>query len=309
MLERPDLQDEKIIACLQEKFGLSSVQLLFLPLGADLNTFVYRVGAQDEKSFFLKVRSGDFNESCLKLPELLSDLGVRQIIPPLPTKRGNLWTSLDAYKVILYPFIAGSSGFNVELSDGQWIELGEALKSIHNAAIPEAVSWHIPVETFSAEWRESLKRFMIRIENEVFDDPLTQELVAFLRLKSAVFLDLIWQAEWLATKLRSYSQEVVLCHSDIHAGNILIDPEGAFYIVDWDDPIWAPKERDPMFIGNGIGGVWNKVEEEMLFYEGYGRTEIDNNALAYYRFERIIQDIAIISEKIIATGDRGENLA
>jgi len=309
MLERPQLHDEKIIACLQEKYGLFAVQLLFLPLGADLNTFVYRILAQDEKYYFLKLRSGDFNESSLKLTDILSGLGVRQIIPPLPTKRGSLWASLEAYKVILYPYIEGKNGFDVALSDRQWIAFGEALKSIHKATLPEAVSRHIPVERFSAQWPESLKSFLIRIENEVFDAPLAHELIAFLRLKRPVILDLIRQAEWFAMKLQGYSQQLVLCHSDIHAGNILIDPAGAFYIVDWDEPIWAPKERDLMFVGNGIGGVWNKPEDELLFYEGYGRTEIDSNALAYYRFERIIQDITVISEEISTTGDSGENLA
>jgi hypothetical protein len=46
-----------------------------------------------------------------------------------------------------------------------------------------------------------------------------------------------------------------LCHSDIHAGNILIDVNDDFYIVDWDNPILAPKEHDLMFIGGGQRGV------------------------------------------------------
>jgi len=33
MLEKPDLQDEKIIACLQDEYGLPLVQVAFLPLG------------------------------------------------------------------------------------------------------------------------------------------------------------------------------------------------------------------------------------------------------------------------------------
>ena len=51
----------------------------------------------------------------------------------------------------------------------------------------------------------------------------------------------------------------VLCHSDIHGGNILIADTGELYVVDWDDPILAPKERDLMFIGGGsastAGGI------------------------------------------------------
>ena len=56
VLEKPDLQDENIIACLQDEYGLLVVQIAFLPLGADLNTAVYRVVADDETSYFLKLR-------------------------------------------------------------------------------------------------------------------------------------------------------------------------------------------------------------------------------------------------------------
>ena len=47
MLEKPDLPDEKIIACLQAEYGLRVATIAFLPLGADLNTAVYRVVADD----------------------------------------------------------------------------------------------------------------------------------------------------------------------------------------------------------------------------------------------------------------------
>lgn len=40
MLTKPDLKDEKIIACLQEHYGLDVAEISFLPLGADFNTAV-----------------------------------------------------------------------------------------------------------------------------------------------------------------------------------------------------------------------------------------------------------------------------
>ena len=61
MLEKPDFQDEKIIACLQTEFGVDVAQITFLPLGADQNTAVYRVVADDATLYFLKLRSGVFD--------------------------------------------------------------------------------------------------------------------------------------------------------------------------------------------------------------------------------------------------------
>jgi spectinomycin phosphotransferase len=69
----------------------------------------------------------------------------------------------------------------------------------------------------------------------------------------------------------------------------------------------APKERDLMFIGGGVGGIWNSAREESLFYRGYGKTEIDPVALAYYRFERILQDIAPYAGQLLVTDAGGKD--
>lgn len=38
-----------------------------------------------------------------------------------------------------------------------------------------------------------------------------------------------------------------------------------------------------------------------MFYEGYGEAQIDAVALAYFRYERIVQDIAAFCEEIFLT--------
>ena len=69
MLEKPDLQDEKIIACLQHDYGLAITQVTFLPIGADPNTAVYRAVTADETAYFAKLRRGAFDETSVTLPK------------------------------------------------------------------------------------------------------------------------------------------------------------------------------------------------------------------------------------------------
>ena len=106
------------------------------------------------------------------------------------------------------------------------------------------------------------------------------------------------RAEELGQKLKEQSMECVLCHSDIHGGNVLIEDENTLYIVDWDEPMMASKERDLMFIGGGVANVWNKPHEEQYFYKGYGATEINREIRAYYRHERIVEDIALFYQQL-----------
>lgn len=308
MLEQPRLPDEKIIACLRAEYQLGIVQVIFLPLGADLNTAVYRVVADTGTPYFLKLRRGVFDETSVSLPKWLSDLGIEQIIPPLVTQAGQLWARLDDFKAILYPFVEGRDGYDRPLSDHQWIDFGSALQRIHTTRLPEALHHHLQQEAYSPAWRKRVGTFMERVEAGTFTEPVAHQTAAYLRTQRPVILDLIERAERYAQALQAQSPELIVCHTDIHAGNVLIDTRGVLYIVDWDNPLLAPKERDLMFVGGGqFGNARPAQAEETLFYRGYGPVSIDIRALAYFRYERIIQDIAVFCEQLLLTTDGGQD--
>ncbi len=79
--------------------------------------------------------------------------------------------------------------------------------------------------------------------------------------------------------------------------------------MDWDNPILALKERDLTLIGGSY--FWNGAREEALFYKGYsqeyGPIKVDQIALAYYRYERVIQDIDVECEQVFLTTEGGED--
>ena len=58
--------------------------------------------------------------------------------------------------------------------------------------------------------------------------------------------------------------------------------------------------------GGGVANVWNNPREEEFFYKGYGKTEINRTILAYYRHERIVEDIAEYGQALLLTPDGGE---
>ena len=129
-------------------------------------------------------------------------------------------------------------------------------------------------------------------------DEVARELQKFMKQNKLIIQRLVDRAEQLGQQIQT-SSPFVLCHADIHGGNVLIDKNDNIFIVDWGEPIMAPKERDLMFIGGGVANVWNKSEEEKLFYKGYGKTEVNRTFLAYYRHERILEDIAIYGQQLL----------
>ncbi len=183
MLEKPDVEDEKLVACLQVEYGLRIVHIAFLPLGGDLSTAVYRAVADDETPYFCKLRRGPFDKTSVELPRFLSDQGIVQIIPPLVTRSGRLWAELDEFYLILYPFVEGTNGYDVELSERQWADFGAALKRIHTTSVPSTLIHNIQKEHYSSEWRERCRNIIERLDNETFDDPVTIDMAAFLHSK------------------------------------------------------------------------------------------------------------------------------
>ncbi len=302
MLEQPDLPDEQTVACVQDAYALQVRHITFLPLGADPHAAVYRVLVTDGAAYFVKVRRGRVTETSVALPSVLRDLGITQIIAPLPTTTGRLWTPLADYTMTVYPFVEGQNGYERELSDQQWVAFGAALKRMHTAALPPAILTHLPRETYAAHWRTMVQHFVQQGAVDVVDDAIAARLTVFLQTKRAQIHDLLARTDRLAQALAQRAHPYIVCHADLHAGNLLLAANEAVYIVDWDTAILAPKERDLMFIGAGLLGAGRSPHEEArLFYHGYGHTTLDRRAVAYYRYERIIQDIAAFCQQIYAT--------
>jgi spectinomycin phosphotransferase len=304
MLTKPDIPDELIISRLQEEYGLHVSTLTFLPIGADLRTFVYRVVVDDGTAYFLKLRR-KFNDVIVRVPLFLKENGVQEIIVPYETKSNQHWADFGDYKLILYPFIEGKDGFERELTDQHRQTLGAAFRKIHSARVPAELKESIRKESFSSEWRDDIKSYQAQVENKVFVEPTAAKLVEFMKSKRSEITHLIERAQGLVSELQSKHLELVLCHTDIHGGNILISDNDELYIVDWDDPLLAPKERDLMFIGGGIDEIWKSKREIAMFYEGYGETKINLVALAYYRYERVIEDLVVICEQLLTTDEGG----
>ena len=307
MREKPVLQDERITALVLESYGLQIDQVEFLPQGADFNAVVYRVVTSESVPYFLKLTKGIIDTTSLLVPRFVHDHGIRQVIPPLKTNSDQLWTSLDVFTCILYPFIDGCNGFERALSDDQWVDFGAAVKGIHTIVLPPELQRRIPSETYSSYWREMVKAFQAQVEHNIFADPLAAKMAALMQNHRHEIRLMIERAQQLGSLLQSQPMTKVLCHSDLHAGNLLLTPDDSLYIVDWDNLILSPKERDLMFIGGGVGGIWYSGREVALFDRGYGFEDTNLTALAYYRYERIIQDIAAFCEQILLSTEGGDD--
>ncbi|HGF1426424.1 TPA: aminoglycoside O-phosphotransferase APH(9)-Ia [Legionella pneumophila] len=303
---RNNIPDQQLIKLLKVYYGIDIHAVQLIVGGADMNAFGYKADSESN-SYFVKLKYGHHDEINLSIIRLLYVSGIKEIIFPIYTRDTKLFQQIDHFKIIVYPFIDAPNGFTQNLTEKQWQQLGKVLRQIHETSVPTAIQQRLRKETYSPKWREMVRSFYNKIGFDDSDDQITADFKSFFNQKIDSIHRLVDSSEELSQKIQPDLDKYVLCHSDVHAGNVLVVNEESIYIIDWDEPMLAPKERDLMFIGGGIGNVWNKHHEIDYFYEGYGKTNVDKIILSYYRHERIVEDIAVYGQDLLSRDQNDES--
>lgn len=164
----------------------------------------------------------------------------------------------------------------------------------------------LPQESFTPSRRNLIPALEAAVHRQHFGSDVESEFAAVWQAHAEEIRTVVERADPLAGRLRQDAAPLVLCHADMHPWNLLIDDARQLWLVDWDETVLARKERDLMFLVGGIGGDRVGPHETACFFEGYGETEIDAAALAYYRCAWAVQDIAAYGEQILFLPDLGE---
>jgi len=305
MLEKPGITEERIISVLQVKYANTVIDIEFLPLGLDSSAWAYRVETKED-TYFLKLRKKMPNPAGILIPRYFKKQGFQQVMAPLVTKNGEAWANADDFFFILYPFIIGERVMDVGMSDAHWIEFGSALKRLHTTPPTPELLHQIKSETFVPKQLDFAKELHAQVKTHKYDDPFQNELASFWLENYETIETVFERTEVLSKRMQETNLEFVICHADIHTANLLRSDDDKIYIVDWDESLLAPKERDLLFV---IGSIFNDTSDgrwERLFFEGYGETEVDPLALAYYRYDWCVEDIGEFAEDIFGRENIGE---
>jgi spectinomycin phosphotransferase len=192
------------------------------------------------------------------------------------------------------------------MAPGQWRAYGALLRQIHATPISPELAHLLRRETFVPAEAALVCDLDTHIDGRTLTDPVAQELASLWRERRDVIQQLVARTEALGQQLAHRPLVHVLCHADIHTNNVLLDTDGAVWIVDWDDTMLAPKERDLMFVvGGGLHRALVGLREEELVLQGYGATMLDSRALAYYRYLRAVSDLGEYGAQVLSPSDLG----
>ena len=294
MRDRPPLCDAAIKAALLREYGIESAELTFLPLGYDADARVFRVDC-DKASYFLKVRATPPKRAAMLAPRHLQAQGIRAAVAPIATASGQSVAGCEDFFLILYPWIAGQSAMDQALSPDQWRRWGEILRAIHSAAIDETLSRILPREQFGVKWLARFDGVLDALDEAQPVGDFALKTAALWREKAELIDNIRARYIDLGERFRVRASDLVLCHADSHQANLLLDAAGELHIVDWEEVILAPKERDLMFfIRDG-----HAPEELAAFFAGYGGADYDRIGLAYYKFDWVMQELCDFGERLL----------
>ena len=305
MREKLGIAVEQLRVCLQEQYDLIPVTLDFLPLGLDTRAALYRVVSEHGTPSLLKVTSRPLYKPQCLVPRYLSDQGIASVVAPLPTKRHTLWTRVEDWTVIVYPFLDGDTSWT-GMTDKNWKDTGTVFKRIHQVILPPEGFESLRKETFDpteyARWVRAFETQHARSEGgSVSERALRSSWIAH----QPTIHTAVTSLEKLAGVLQERSGPHVICHADLHPGNLLRDRADQVFVIDWDEVMLAPKERDFLFVGEPQTDG-SAQQNTPPFFQGYGQTEIDWIALTYYRFERVVQDLIECAQEVFFRDDLGE---
>jgi spectinomycin phosphotransferase len=297
MRELPNISEERLQACLQDQYNLSILRLEFLPRGLDFKAGVYRVVSEQGVTYLLKVTSRPLYEPGCRVPRYLSDQGITSVVAPIPTKSHTLWTKLEDWTLIVYPFVDGDTSWT-GMTNEQWKEVGNIFKRIHNIRLKPKCFPSLRKESLDpTEYIQWIRNFESQHLHVLEGESETVQALhdCWMENQSTIHTAVKF-LEKLAAVLQSQTFQHVICHADLHPANLIRDDANVF-VIDWDEVMLAPKERDFIFI---------REPQADAFWDGYGKREINWLLLSYYLWERVIQDVIVNAQDVCFREDLGE---
>ena len=151
--------------------------------------------------------------------------------------------------LVIFPFVDGDTNLT-GMTDEQWKEAGAVFNRIHGVRRPRSGFESIRRETFDPEsyvrWISDFERRHLdsKSEGSGSQRSLRSSWLEHRQRIQAVFASL----ENLSGLLQKRACPHVICHGDLHPADLIHTHSGQVFVIDWDDVMLAPKERDFIFV-------------------------------------------------------------
>lgn len=285
-----------LIDILQQQYGLQVACLTYLKQAWVAHC--YAVDCAGGERFFLKFYEQE-QQARLYARDLAFYLSMshqlhsKQLLPdvayPVPTRGGQFSVSLDDHLLILFPWIDGRTIGFVRFEDDILARVATLVGTLHKST-PQ-IEWPDPPrESFGLPFEENLCRGLQELEKVTSTDTAGQQGLRDLLLPCRdEALGLLDRLRELQSLVQARDHEMVVCHTDLHGGNLMVDERGRLHIVDWESSLLAPPEHDLHFF------AWDVRFWDLFLprYEAaFHPVRLDSATFGFYYYRRNLEDLA-----------------
>jgi hypothetical protein len=241
---------ERLASLLSSRYGLAVERIEPAPRGWTGETWFAMT--REGTRYFVKVYPRDrLPPTALPgLPVLaeLHRLGLNQVSRPIPATDGALHVALGETTVVVFTCV---DGVRAPFTFGGK-ERGDLLARIHELTKQVAVA--VERETFTPYLRDELLSELERAKDDPGIDPLRRDLRGFVAEREAEIKGGWATYERIAEACRAKQFEFVVTHTD-WPFNVMERASGGIVLIDWDELLLAPAERDTWF-ARGDPAFW-----------------------------------------------------
>ena len=224
----------------------------------------------------------------------LWEAGFRQMARPIPATDGSLTTPLGDHVIVAYDCIDG-----VATSEYPLVAFVDLLAGLHRMP----VSAEDEVERFDQDTTALVVPFVAAVRADRGSDRMVRIVQETLEgLGPSLDRDIATAQDLRASLARRTDLSMVVTHYDA-PGNVMVEPGGRLVLVDWDELLVAPRERD----------TWSQLiepETAATFLMHYRRSwphyEPDVDALRHYLLKWYFEEIEGLGGTVLDDGASAE---
>lgn len=289
------VDDEQLCHWVRADFGLDLTVVETVNLDPDQPAQLWRGQTAEGPAYAVKL-SGGGSAAGLVVSEQLTAAGLPGIPGPVRTRDGRRWSERGGHRLCVMPWVGDGHAWTTGLTTGQWREYGELVARVHAMPVTPPVAEELPHETYRPDRMiAAVDELGERIRACRDPDPLVRALAGEWSAAAEHLTTVRERADELGRELRARPTPGVICHADPHLGNVVIGADGQIWLIDWDDAVLAPRERDLMFVLDGLFANQVTAPQREWFFNGYGRVAVDTARLAYYRCTRALEDLTFVA--------------
>jgi spectinomycin phosphotransferase len=280
MITEPAIDRKIIQSAIEVNYQIAVTDLTFIEGGEA--SWGYHVQAQHDKHYFFKIHNGitNYQERFKLTYRLYTDSGITNITHPITNKHEAFVIFLNEYPSALFNFINGHTAAEETLDESERFALGSLLGRIHTVKTDFSLN-----EDFIYQNMHRLVNSVEIARSFLKDSSSYKTQAAELLLEDKKIINnCIQKLHEAGQTLQKRDIDFVICHGEPHKWNTMVDKHGEVFLIDWDDALFAPREKD-----------LRMVLHDPIAIKGYekivGGYKLNNDVLHYYDLEWYISSI------------------